>query len=102
MRARPATCPSMRRSRVDTDFLAARCILIPYPHMVYWSSYMGETGPTVMSANQPAMQDHHGTHASHRRSGAEPGPKGNFTTDPICGMRVDAAKSPHRFEHAGR
>src|SRR5579863_4021892 len=51
-----------------------------------------------MASHEAAARDQHGGHASHRHGD---GDAANLATDPVCGMKVDPEKSPHRFEHVG-
>jgi Cu+-exporting ATPase len=44
--------------------------------------------------DQRQDHDHHGAHAHTRDEGAA-------ATDPVCGMKVDPAKTPHHFGHNG-
>lgn len=51
--------------------------------------------------------DHHAEHPSHAGhydgDGADANPSGaGMTKDPVCGMQVDPARSPHHAAHAGR
>src|SRR6185312_5357682 len=76
MRASPRTWPSMRLSRLSTDVLATGCMPAIYPYRVSVSRFFA--------------MDH--AHSTHPPAGTEAAAR-----DPVCGMRVDPAKTPHRF-----
>src|SRR5580693_4731952 len=74
MRARPRTWPSIRLRRLSTDVLASGRMPAIYPYRV------------PVSREFSAVD-----HSTHRHAAA--------AIDPVCGMAVDPAKSPHRFSH---
>src|SRR5579862_6831456 len=76
MRASPRTWPSIRFRRFNTDVLASGCMAAIYPYRVPVSR-------EFMTVD----------HSTHSRAAAT-------AIDPVCGMTVDPAKSPHRFSHA--
>src|ERR1700722_4215362 len=76
MRASPRTWPSIRFRRLSTDVLASGRMPAIYPYRV--------------SVSRDYIAVDHSTH-THAASAA---------IDPVCGMKVDPAKSPHRHSHA--
>src|ERR1700733_12463520 len=78
MRASPRTCPSIRFRRLRTDVLASARMASIYPY-----------GVTVSS----------GLIVEHQ---AYPHGEALTATDPVCGMQVDRAKTPHRHAHEGQ
>src|SRR5215469_10346647 len=88
MRASPRTWPSIRLSRLSTDVLALACMPAIYPHGVSASSApRSETG-TAMAHSA----------CSHSAGSTVHEPT---VTDPVCGMKVDPAKTPHQHSHDG-
>src|SRR5580692_13000718 len=75
MRARPRTWPSIRLRRLSTDVLASGRMPAIYPYRV--------------PVSRKFLTVDHSTH-SHAAA---------TIIDPVCGMTVDPAKSPHRFSH---
>jgi heavy metal translocating P-type ATPase len=47
------------------------------------------------------MNEHHGRHAPHGHGNANEAESATMVKDPVCGMTVDPAKTPHHAEHAG-
>ena len=66
---------------------------IPLPGIMDNASRYPEPEIPRMSAD-PAFRHHAGPHPRQSRDSA-----GNHTVDPVCGMQVDPATTPHRFEH---
>src|SRR5271166_4516471 len=88
MRVRPRTWPSIRRSRFVTDALAFACMRPIYPYRVPVSR--GSTVTHSSTAHDHIAHSHaHGAGATAI----------DMATDPVCGMKVDPAKSPHRFTY---
>src|SRR5580704_11305820 len=77
MRASPRTWPSIRFRRLSTDVLATGRMPSIYPYGVTVSR------PTVVE---------HQVHSHGEELTA---------TDPVCGMKVDSATTPHRHMHDG-
>ena len=48
---------------------------------------------------EQSMDRHH--HAYSHRTGGQTA-KGALVKDPVCGMNIDPAASPHQAEHAGQ
>src|SRR5262249_43379031 len=88
MRASPRTWPSIRLSRLSTDALALACMLAIYPYGVSVSRV-----PEVATGTAMAHSDcsHSAGSAVHDHS----------VTDPVCRMKVDPAKTPHRHTQDG-
>src|SRR5277367_4323647 len=76
MRASPRTWPSIRFKRFSTDVLASGCMLRIYPYRV------------PVSSSRPTMDHSHHLHAAEATA-----------IDPVCGMKVDPKKTPHRHTH---
>src|SRR5579863_4871882 len=75
MRESPRTWPSIRWRRLSTVVLAAACMPSIYPYRVSVSRGHA-VDPAVRSPSAEAA-----------------------TTDPVCGMTVDPAKTPHRHDY---
>src|SRR5580698_9986792 len=76
MRASPRTWPSIRLRRLSTEVLASGRMPAIYPYRVSVSRDFSTVD-----------------HSPHNHAAAT-------TIDPVCGMAVDPAKSPHRHSHA--
>src|SRR5580692_12661037 len=87
MRTRPRTCPSIRFSRFVTDAFAFACIESIYSHRVYVS--------------RDSVVDHSAhahNHGAHPHS-AHTDNAGASARDPVCGMKVDPAKTSHHHAY---
>src|ERR1700681_3135536 len=75
MRPRPRTWPSILLRRLSTDVLASGRMPAIYPYRVF------------VSREFIAVD-----HSTHTHAAA-------VATDPVCGMTIDPAKSPHRHSY---
>src|SRR5581483_11990738 len=94
MRDSPRTWPSIRWSLLRTDVLASVCMRSIYPPRVYISSE--QTSTMTDTSHQ-----HHGHGHTHHRHGAHASPSEAKALDPVCGMTVDPATTPHKHDHHG-
>src|ERR1022692_3681508 len=96
----PRTCPSMRRSRLSSFGLLS-CLNAPssqigsiYPYGVPSKYLLGVFG---IGLRKRRMDGHDHPHDAHDAT-----MPAATATDPVCGMKVDEAATPHHAEHGGR